>query len=65
MAVSRKKKGGSNRRKAVTRLRLHHLRISRQRRDFLDKLAHRLTRGNDLIALEKLKIRNMVKNRHL
>jgi putative transposase len=64
-SVARKKKGGSNRRKAVARLRTHHLKISRQRQDFLNKLAARLIRENDLVALEDLKILNMVSNHHL
>jgi len=64
-SVYRKKIDGSNRRKAVARLRLHHLKVSRQRKDFLNKLAERLIRENDLIALEQLKISNIVKNRHL
>lgn len=64
-SVSRKKKGSSNRRKSVKALQRHHLKISRQRQDFLNKLANDLVRENDLIVLEDLQIKNMVKNRHL
>jgi putative transposase len=64
-AVARKQKGGSNRRKAVARLRRHHQRVANQRKDFLNKVAHRLVQENDLIALEDLRITNMVRNRHL
>lgn len=64
-AVSRKKKGGSNRKKAVALLQRHHLKIQRQRQDFLNKLATRLISQNDLIVLEDLQIRNMVRNPHL
>ena len=63
--VARKKKGGANRRKAVWLLQRHHLKVSRQRQDFLNKLANSLIADNDLIALEDLQIRNMVRNRHL
>ena len=49
----------------VKRLQIHHLKITRQRQDFLNKLADRLIRENDLIVLEDLKIRNMVRNHHL
>jgi putative transposase len=63
--VARKKKGGSNRRKAVARLRRHHQRVANQRKDFLNKAAHQLVQENDLIALEDLRITNMVRNRHL
>ncbi len=64
-SVARKRKGSSNRKKAVALLRLHHLKIKRRRQDFLDKEAYRLIDKNDLVVLEKLRIRNMVKNRHL
>jgi putative transposase len=64
-SVSRKKRGGNNRKKAVARLQIHHLKITRQRQDFLNKLADRLIRANDLIVLEDLKIRDMVRNHYL
>jgi putative transposase len=63
--VSSKKKGGSNRRKAVKRLARQHLKVSRQRKDFAVKQARCVVRSNDLIALEDLKVRNMVRNHHL
>jgi len=63
--VSSKKKGSANRRKAVKRLARQHLKISRQRKDFAIKQARCVVRSNDLIALEDLKVRNMVKNHHL
>ncbi len=64
-SVARKKKGGTNRRKAVRLLQRHHLKISRQRQDFLNKLANNLIAENELVALEDLQIQNMVRNRHL
>lgn len=63
--VSRRKKGGSNRRKAVRQLQTHHEKIANQRKDFLNKLVHRLIKQNDLIAIEDLQVTNMVRNRHL
>lgn len=60
--VSRRKKGGSNRRKAVHALQVHHEHIANQRKDFLNKLANTLVANNDLIAIEDLQILNMVKN---
>jgi len=63
--VSRRKKGGRNRRKAVKALQRQHERIKNKRKDYLNKLAHRLIVENDRIALEDLRIRNMVHNRHL
>lgn len=64
-SVSRKKKGGATRRKSVALLQHHHLKISRQRQNFLNKLANDLVRDNDLVVLENLQIKNMVKNHHL
>ena len=64
-AVARKRKGGRNRRKAVLRLQRHHERVKNRRKDFLNKIAHRLISRYDVIALEDLRIRNMVRNRHL
>lgn len=63
--VSRRQKGGSNRRKAVRLVARHHLHVSRQRKDALDKIVHRLIRDYDLIAVEDLQIRNMVRNHRL
>ena len=63
--VSRRKKGGVARRQAVRRLQRHHERIANQRRDFLNKVAHRLLADYDTIALEALRIPNLVRNRHL
>jgi len=63
--VSSKKKGSANRRKAVRKLARQHLKVSRQRKDFAIKRARCVVRSNDLIALEDLKVRNMVKNHHL
>lgn len=63
--VARRKKGGSNRRKAVLALQAHHEYIANQRKDFLNKLVNNLIVNNDLIAIEDLQIQNMVKNQHL
>jgi putative transposase len=63
--VARRKKGGANRRKAVAVLQREHARIANQRRDFLYKLSHRLLTTYDHVAVEDLRIRNMVQNHHL
>jgi len=63
--VSRRKKGSKNRRKAVLQLQRHHAKIANQRKDFLNKVAYKLITEHDRIALERLRITNMVKNRHL
>lgn len=63
--VARRTKGSANRRKAVLQLQRQHEHIANARTDFLKKLAHRLITRYDRIALEDLRIRNMVRNRHL
>jgi putative transposase len=62
--VSRRKLGGSNRRKAVSVLQRQHEHIANQRKDFLNKIAHSLVVRYDRIVLEDLHIRGMVRNRH-
>jgi putative transposase len=58
-AVARKRKGSSNRRKAVRRLGKLHRRIARQRSDWLHKLTVGLADQHAVIALEDLQIKNM------
>lgn len=60
--VSRKKKGGINRRKARVVLGKRHLKISRQRKDFAIKLARNVCTSNDVVVYEDLRVSNMVKN---
>jgi putative transposase len=63
--VSRKNKGSSNRKKAINRLGRKHLQVSRQRKDFAVKTALCVVRSNDLVAFEKLQVKNLVKNSKL
>ncbi|NEO42295.1 MAG: transposase [Moorea sp. SIOASIH] len=60
--VSRKKKGSSNRKKAVNRLGRQHLKISRQREEHAKRLARCVIRSNDLVAYEDLRVKNLLKN---
>jgi putative transposase len=60
--VSRKTKGGLNRRKARQVLGKRHLKISRQRKDHAIKLARCVITSNDVVVYEDLKVSNMVKN---
>ena len=59
---SRKIQGSKNRRKSTNRLGRTHLKIARQRKDFAVKLARCVVKSNDFVAIEDLKVRNMVKN---
>jgi len=63
--VARRKKGSTSRRKAVLALQRQYERIANARKDFLKKLVHGLISRYDRIALEDLRITNMVRNRHL
>ncbi|MEH1782246.1 MAG: RNA-guided endonuclease TnpB family protein [Nostoc sp.] len=64
-SLSRKQKGSNNRHKARVKVAIVHAQISDARNDFLHKLTTRLVRENQLIAVEDLSVKNMVKNRKL
>jgi putative transposase len=60
--VSRKKKGSTNRKKAINKLGRVHLKISRQREEHAKRVARCVIQSNDLVAYEDLRIKNLVKN---
>ena len=63
--LSRKSKGSSNRNKArikVARLQEH---IANQRKDFLQKLSTEIIKTNDVICIDDLNIRGIIKNHKL
>ena len=61
-ALSRKTKGSNNRAHACLEVAKVHAQIKDARTDFLHKLTTTLVKENDLIAIEDLAIKNMVKN---
>ncbi len=63
--LSRKKKGSSNRRKARIKIARLHQKIFNKRQDFLHKTSFSLIEQFNVISVEKLQIRNMVKNHYL
>jgi putative transposase len=63
--LSRTKKGSKNRNKCRIKVAKQHEKIANQRKDFLNKLSKRLINENQVIALETLKIKNMMKNHKL
>ncbi|MGL5871786.1 MAG: RNA-guided endonuclease InsQ/TnpB family protein [Xenococcaceae cyanobacterium] len=63
--LSRRQKGSKNREKARVVVARIQARIKDSRKDFLHKLTTRLIRENQVIAVEDLAVRNMVKNRSL
>lgn len=64
-SVSRKKKGSSNRRKAVSMLAKEWQRVSDRERDYLHRLTAELVKMYDFIAVEKLKTKDMLRNKNL
>jgi putative transposase len=64
-AVSRKKKGSKNRRKAVVRLSRQHARIRDRRRHVLHQVSNQLVKNHAQLVLEDLNITGMTSNRKL
>jgi putative transposase len=63
--VARKQKGSNNRAKACAKVAKIHAKIADRRRDFLHKLTTRLVQENQLVVIEDLTVRNLLKNSHL
>ncbi|MDP3064602.1 MAG: transposase [Chloroflexota bacterium] len=63
--LSRRQRGSRRRQKARRLVARHHERVADTRRDFHHKLARSLVNRYGFLALEKLQVRNMVRNRHL
>ena len=63
--VSRRKRGGNRRKKAVRLLAKKHQHVARQRRDHHFKEAKKLVEKYRVIKFEDLQIKNLVKNHHL
>jgi putative transposase len=64
-ALSRKKKGGSNRRKARLQLSRLHARVANLRHEHRHKVSNHLLSRSGWIAVERLNVRGMLKNRRL
>jgi putative transposase len=63
--LSRKKKGSNNRQKAKRKVAKVHSKISRCREDFLHKLSRKIVNENQVIAVENLNVKGMVRNHNL
>ena len=63
--LSRKTKGSNNWEKAKLRVARLHEKIANQRKDAIHKMTTKLVRENDVICMENLSVKNMVKNRKL
>ncbi len=64
-ALAHKQKGSNNRAKAREKVAKVYARIADRRWDHLHKLSTRLVRENQVIAIEDLSVRNMVRNHSL
>jgi putative transposase len=60
--LARKKKGSKNRNKARLKVARIHARIQDRRRDYQHKLSTRIVHENQVICVESLAVKNMVKN---
>ena len=63
--LSRKKLGSKNWEKTRLLLAKTYEKLANQRRDYLHKLSFKIINENQVIVLEDLKIKNMLKNHHL
>ena len=63
--LSRKQKGSNNRNKQRIKVAKVYEKITSQRSDFLQKISTMLISENQVICIEDLKIKNMVRNRKL
>lgn len=64
-SLSRKQKGGKNRNKARIQVAKKHEKIANQRKDFLHKLSKKITDENQVIVIETLSSKNLMKNHKL
>jgi putative transposase len=62
---SKKKKGSNNRHKAKLKVQKLHTKISNQRKGTLHKISNEITNQYDIICLETLNVKGMIKNRRL
>ncbi|GAA2647887.1 RNA-guided endonuclease InsQ/TnpB family protein [Nonomuraea recticatena] len=63
--MARKAKGSANRAKAKAKVARAHRKVRASRADFLHKTSTRLVRAHDVIVIEDLAVKNMVRNRSL
>lgn len=63
--LSRKQKGSNNRNKQRIRLAIQHEKIANIRKDFLHKQSSILANENQVVCVEDLNIKGMMKNHHL
>ena len=63
--MARRQRGSANRAKTRAKAARAHRKVRAARTDFLHKASTRLVRGHDVIVIEDLAVKNMVRNRKL
>jgi putative transposase len=63
--MARKQRGSNNRAKAKAKVARAHRKVAASRADFLHRASTRLVRDHDVIVIEDLNVKNMVRNRRL
>lgn len=63
--LSKRKKGSERRNKARQIVAKNHLKIQRQRKDWLHKLSYKYANENDVVVVENLNVSGMIRNKHL
>jgi putative transposase len=63
--MARKQRGSNNRRKAAAKVARAHRKVRAARADFLHRVSTRLVGDHDLLVVEDLNVRGMVRNRRL
>ncbi|MFF4621312.1 RNA-guided endonuclease InsQ/TnpB family protein [Nonomuraea jabiensis] len=63
--MARKQRGSNNRKKARAKVARAHRKVAASRQDFLHRVSTRLVRDHDVIVIEDLAVKNMVRNRRL
>ena len=63
--LSKKQRGSNNRQKAKLRVQKLHTKITNQRKDNLHKISNEITNQYDIICLESLNVKGMIKNHKL
>ena len=64
-SLSRKQKGSNNRNKQRMKLAIEHEKVANIRKDFLHKESFKLASENQVVCIEDLNIKGMLRNHHL
>ena len=63
--LSKKKRFSNNRQKAKLKVQKLHTKVTNQRKDYLHKISNEITNQYDIICLETLNVKGMIRNKHL